>query len=96
MITFDMLLAKREEIIALAAKHKAEHVRVFGSVARGEADDESDVDLLVSFKPGASLFDLMDLKEASESLLRVPVDVVSDRGLSPFLKDSILRDAIEL
>lgn len=96
MITFDMLLARREEIIALAAKHKAEHVRVFGSVARGEADDASDIDLLVHFQPDASLFDLMDLKEASESLLRVPVDVVSDRGLSPFLKDSILRDALEL
>lgn len=96
MITFDMLLEKREEIIALAAKHKAEHVRVFGSVARGDADDHSDLDLLVHFQPGASLFDLMDLQEASESLLHVPVDVVSDRGLSPYLKDSILRDAVDL
>lgn len=96
MITFDMLLAKREEIIALAAQHKAEHVRVFGSVARGESSEQSDVDLLVHFQPDASLFDLMDLKEASESLLHVPVDVVSDRGLSPFLKESILRDAVEL
>lgn len=96
MITFDMLLAKREEIIALAAKHKAEHVRVFGSVARGESSEQSDVDLLVHFQQDASLFDLMDLKEASESLLHVPVDVVSDRGLSPFLKESILRDAVEL
>jgi predicted nucleotidyltransferase len=96
MITFDMLLEKREEIIALAAKHKAEHVRVFGSVARGDADEHSDLDLLVHFQPGASLFDLMDLQEASESLLHVPVDVVSDRGLSPYLKDSILRDAVDL
>lgn len=96
MITFDMLLARREEIIALAAKHKAEHVRVFGSVARGESTEQSDVDFLVRFQPGASLFDLMDLKEASETLLHVPVDVVSDRGLSPYLKDAILRDAVEL
>ncbi|MCK6407311.1 MAG: nucleotidyltransferase family protein [Rhodocyclaceae bacterium] len=96
MITFDMLLEKREEIIALAAKHKAEHVRVFGSVARGDADEHSDLDLLVHFQPGASLFDLMDLQEASESLLHVPVDVVSDRGLSPYLNDSILRDAVDL
>ena len=96
MITFDMLLAKREEIIALAAKHKAEHVRVFGSVARGESGEHSDLDLLVHFQPGASLFDLMDLQEASELLLHVPVDVVSDRGLSPYLRDSILRDAVDL
>jgi len=95
MITFDMLLARREEIIALAARHKADHIRVFGSVARGESTDESDVDFLVHFQPGASLFDRMDLKEASELLLHVPVDVVSDRGLSPCPRDSILRDAVE-
>ena len=96
MITFDMLLERREEIIALGAKYKAEHVRVFGSVARGETTEASDVDLLVHFLPGASLFDLMDLKESSESLLHVPVDVVSDRGLSPYMRESILRDAVEL
>lgn len=96
MITFDMLLARREEIIALATKYKADNVRVFGSVARGDGDDSSDVDFLVHFQPDASLFDLMDFKEASELLLHTPVDVISDRGISPFLKDSILRDAIEL
>lgn len=96
MITFDMLLAKREEIIALAAKHKAEHVRVFGSVARGDANEGSDVDLLVSFAPGASLFDLIHLQEDAEHLIGVPVDVVSERGLSPFLEDRILREAIPL
>ncbi len=96
MTTLDRLLEKREEILALAAKYKADHVRVFGSVARGEASDESDIDLLVHFQPDASLFDLMDLKEASEALLHVPVDVVSDRGLSPYMKESILRDAVEL
>lgn len=96
MITFDMLLAKREEIIALAAKHKAEHVRVFGSVARGDANENSDVDLLVSFAPGASLFDLIHLQEDAEHLIGVPVDVVSERGLPPFLEDRILREAIPL
>jgi predicted nucleotidyltransferase len=96
MITFDMLLAKREEIIALAAKHKAEHVRVFGSVARGDANEDSDVDLLVSFVPGASLFDLIHLQEDAAHLIGVPVDVVSERGLSPFLEDRILREAIPL
>ncbi len=96
MITFDMLLAKREEIIALAAKHKAGHVRVFGSVARGDANDDSDVDLLVSFEPGASLFDLIHLQEDAEQLIGSPVDVVSEGGLSPFLEERILREAVPL
>lgn len=96
MITFDMLLARREEIIALAAKHKAGHVRVFGSVARGEANDESDIDLLVSFEPGASLFDLIDLKEDAEQLLGTSVDIVSEGGISPFLEQRILSEAVEL
>lgn len=96
MITFDMLLAKREEIIALAAKHKAGHVRVFGSVARGDANDDSDVDLLVSFEPGASLFDLIHLQEDAEKLIGSPVDVVSEGGLSPFLEERILREAVPL
>ncbi|MDX9706854.1 MAG: nucleotidyltransferase family protein [Azospira sp.] len=96
MITFDMLLAKREEIIALAARHKAGHVRVFGSVARGEASENSDVDLLVSFAPGASLFDLIDLKEDAEQLLGTSVDIVSEGGISPFLEQRILSEAVEL
>ncbi len=96
MITFDMLLARREEIIALAAKHKAEHVRVFGSVARGEANGDSDVDLLVTFQPEASLFDLIHLQEDTEHLLGTPVDILSEGGLSPFLEQRILGEAIPL
>jgi predicted nucleotidyltransferase len=96
MITFDMLLARREEIIALAAKHKAENVRVFGSVARGEANENSDVDLLVNFLPGASLFDLIDLKEDAEQLLGTSVDIVSEGGISPFLEQRILSEAVDL
>jgi predicted nucleotidyltransferase len=91
-----MLLARREEIIALAAKHKAENVRVFGSVARGEANENSDVDLLVNFLPGASLFDLIDLKEDAEQLLGTSVDIVSEGGISPFLEQRILSEAVDL
>lgn len=96
MITFDMLLARRDEIIALAAKHKARHVRVFGSVARGESTEKSDVDFLVDFLPDASLFDLIHLQEDAEELIGASVDVVSERGLSPFLEERILREAIPL
>jgi hypothetical protein len=93
MITIAQLRARRSQLIALANQHKADNVRVFGSVARGEATDESDVDFLVHFREGASLFDLIDLKEGAERILGVEVDVVSDRGLSPYLKDRILGEA---
>ncbi|MBN8463266.1 MAG: nucleotidyltransferase family protein [Dechloromonas sp.] len=96
MITIEQLGARRSELIALADRHKAENLRVFGSVARGEANERSDVDLLVHFRDGASLFDLIDLKEGVEKLLGVAVDVVSDGGLSPYLKDRILNEARSL
>lgn len=93
MITLEQLRARRSELLALAEQYKADNVRVFGSVARGEATDRSDVDLLVHFRPGASLFDLMDLQEASTTLLNTKVDVISDRGLSPIISHHILEEA---
>ncbi|WP_198157814.1 XRE family transcriptional regulator [Mycobacterium celatum] len=76
------LLAKhRHEIIALARRHKASHVRVFGSAARGEDVSGSDIDLVVRFSPDADVFDLADLTAALEELTGLHVDVVSDRGL---------------
>ncbi len=93
MLTLEQLREKREALIALADRHKAENVRVFGSVARGEENENSDVDILVHFRQGASLFDLMDLKEDTEELLGIAVDVVSDRGLSPYLANRILSEA---
>lgn len=93
MLTLEQLREKREALIALADRHKAENVRVFGSVARGEENENSDVDILVHFRPGASLFDLMDLKEDTEELLGLEVDIVSDRGLSPLLASRILGEA---
>jgi len=93
MLTLEQLREKREALIALADRYKAENVRVFGSVARGEANENSDVDILVHFRDGASLFDLMDLKEDTEELLGLEVDIVSDRGLSPYLATRILSEA---
>lgn len=93
MLTFEQLRDKREALIALAERCQAENIRVFGSVARGEANAESDLDLLVHFREGASLFDLIDLKEDAEKLLGLGVDVVSDGGLSPHLRDRILSEA---
>lgn len=93
MLTFEQVRSRRGELITLAAECKAENLRVFGSVARGDANENSDLDLLVHFRDGASLFDLIDLKEHAEKLLGLPVDVVSDGGLSPYLKDRILNEA---
>jgi predicted nucleotidyltransferase len=82
MITKDAIHNRREEIIAIASRYGASNVRIFGSVARGDATDGSDVDLLVRFEPGRSLLDqgglLMELRE----LLGMKVDVVSEGALS--------------
>lgn len=94
MLTLEQLRAK-EALIALADRHKAENVRVFGSVARGEENENSDVDLLVHFRDGASLFDLIHLIDDTSALIETKVDIVSDGGLS-YLAKRILSEAIPL
>lgn len=86
----------RAQILDLAARYKAENVRVFGSVARGEEKSESDVDILVHFQPGASLLDLTGLNHAMEDLLHKEVDVISDRSLHPAFHERILAEAVPL
>lgn len=76
-----VLSQHRDAIKALAVQHKALHVKVFGSVARGEDRPGSDLDLLVKFTPDASLFDLTGLAEDVEALTGVHVNVVSEGGL---------------
>jgi predicted nucleotidyltransferase len=92
----ELLREKREDILRIAAKRGAFNIRVFGSVARGEADAESDIDLLVDLEPGRSLFDLggflMDLQE----LLNHKVDVVTERGLRARIRDRVLKEAVPL
>ncbi len=88
-----MLREKRDEILQVAEKHGAHNVRVFGSVARGQADEQSDVDLLVSMEPGRSLLDQAALWIEVQELLDCKVDVVSERGLKPRVRDRVLREA---
>jgi predicted nucleotidyltransferase len=96
MCQLDRLRSLRGEIYEIARKHKADKVYVFGSCARKEETPESDVDFLVELQKGASLFDLMDLQDEYEALLNCKVDVVSRRGLNPYLRDNVLREAVVL
>jgi predicted nucleotidyltransferase len=87
---------RREQIMLLAARYGASHVRVFGSFARGTADDRSDVDFLVDLAPGRSLFDLGGLLYELQQLLGRNVDVVTPAGLRPRIRDRVLSEAIAL
>lgn len=88
-----LLEEKREEIRRIAAEHGARDVRVFGSVARGEAGRESDIDFLVDLEPGRSLLDLGGLQMDLEDLLGCRVDVVTEGGLYWLLRRRILKEA---
>ena len=90
------LKTKREEILSVAANHGARNVRVFGSVARGEAGPESDVDLLVEMEAGRSLLDLARLFNALEDLLGCKVDLVEEGGLHRYIRDQVLIEAVLL
>jgi predicted nucleotidyltransferase len=88
-----LLQEKREEILRVAAQRGAYNVRVFGSVARGEASPDSDVDFLVELKPGRSLLDLGGLLMDLQDLLGHKVDVVTEPALHRRIRDRVLAEA---
>jgi predicted nucleotidyltransferase/DNA-binding XRE family transcriptional regulator len=90
------LRQRRKAIIEAAANRRAHNVRVFGSVARGDATESSDVDLLVDLDPGVGLLDLIGLKHELGDLLRVDVDVVPADTLKPRMRARVLREAVPL
>jgi predicted nucleotidyltransferase len=89
-----LLKEKREEILRIAARHGARNVRVFGSVARGDADAQSDIDLLVEFEPDRSLLDHAALWLELQEPLGCQVDVVSEGGVKARIRDRVLREAL--
>ena len=89
----DLLAQNRDEILRLAARYGATNVRVFGSVARGEAHEESDIDFLVRMEQGRSIFDLAALVAELETLLGRRVDVVPDDAIYWLLRRRILSEA---
>jgi predicted nucleotidyltransferase len=92
----DLLHRNRDEILKLAATHGARNIRVFGSVARGEADEQSDVDFLVDLEPGRSLLDLGGLLMDMQNLLGRRVDVVTEKSLRPRIRDQVFHEAVPL
>ena len=92
----ELLRDKREEILALAAKHGARTVRVFGSAARGEMTQDSDIDFLVEMEAGRSLLDHVALVQDLEDLLGCEVDVVSEGGLHWYIRERVLEGAVPL
>ncbi|MCZ7370034.1 MAG: nucleotidyltransferase family protein [Candidatus Methanoperedens sp.] len=89
----ELLKVRRNEILRIAAKYGARNVRLFGSAARGEALQDSDIDLLVDLEPGRSLFDLGGLLMDLQDLLACKVDVVTERGLRPRIRERVLKEA---
>jgi predicted nucleotidyltransferase len=96
MITMRTLAERRAEILGLAERYRTGEVRVFGSVARGENTEDSDVDLLIKPQQGCSLFDLGGLLEDLQELLGCRVDLVTEDGLKPRLRDRVLKEAVRL
>jgi len=92
----ELLRTKRDDILRTASRYGAYNVRVFGSVARGEADAESDIDLLVDMEPGHSLLDLIGFLIDVEEMLGCKVDVVTERGLRDRIRERVLKEAVAL
>ncbi len=89
----ELLRRKREEILRVAARYGARNLRVFGSVVRGEADERSDIDLLVDMEQGRSLLDMGGLIVDLQELLGRSVDLVTEKGLKSRIRERVLREA---
>lgn len=92
---FQQIRSHRNAIFTLASKHGIGNIRVFGSALK-TGTVPNDIDLLVSVDPGRSLIDLIAFSQEVERILGSPVDVVAERGLSPYLRDAVLKEAVAI
>ena len=93
MNLYDLVKNKKEEILKLAEKHGAYNVRVFGSVIRDEATEESDIDFLVDFRPEVGLLEWSALWIDLEDLLEHKVDIATEKVLKDRIKDKVIKEA---
>lgn len=96
MVSLNDIQSQRERILEIARQHGASHVRIFGSVSRGEAKVASDLDLLVHLDENRTLLDQIALIHALEDFLGCRVDVVDDEAVNPIIRDDILSQVVEL
>jgi predicted nucleotidyltransferase len=89
----EQITSRKDEIARIAERHGATNIRVFGSVSRGDADNDSDIDFLVDLESGRSLLDLGGLLMDLQKLLGRRVDVVTEKGLRPRIRERVLREA---
>lgn len=95
-LNLDDLRTRRDEILAVARQHGASNVRVFGSVARGDATPSSDIDFLVSFQPGSSIFDQVALWLDLQDLLGCQIDLLTDHAEAGHVTAAARQEAIPL
>jgi hypothetical protein len=91
-----LLMEKRQEILVLAAKYGVSNIRIFGSVARAEDDEASDIDFLVDTEPGRSLFDLGGLLYELRDMLGCDVDLVTENSLKDRIRQQVMREVVNL
>ena len=91
-----ILKDQREQILRITASHGAQNVRVLGSLARGEAGPDSDIDILVELNHDRSLLDIIAIKQDLEDLMGCDVDVVTEAAISPYIREQVLKEAISL
>ena len=96
MNRYQLIQSQRDTILAIGRRYGVKSIRLFGSVARGEENQASDLDFLVELEPGRSLFDLGGLQVDLEETLKCNVDVVTENGLRERIREDVLREAVAL
>jgi len=91
-----ILKNKRDEILGIAHRYGAKKVRLFGSMLRDEIKEKNDVDFLVEMEKGRTLLDIISIKQDLEDLLGCRVDIVTDSALSPYIRDEVLGQSVNL